>query len=109
MEERLLVRACSRSEVCSIDGTKLLTFSSTKSFRLFQENSKTAMMMEMNMPPTRTMKTPPRFARLSWELEPPPSALQEPPPRSFSHHLIFSSFRTPSSCSERTPAEMAAV
>ena len=45
-----------------------LTFSSTANFLRFQENSKTAMMIETNIPPKRTMKTPPRFANPSWEL-----------------------------------------
>ena len=63
MEERLLATTSYSSEWYSSSGK--LTFSSTSSFRRFQENSKTAMMMEMNIPPTKTMKTPPRFARLS--------------------------------------------
>ena len=64
VEERLLVTTCCSSE-CSLIVIGKLTFSSTRSFRLFQENSKTAIMMDMNIPPTRTMKTPPRLARLS--------------------------------------------
>ena len=68
-----------------------------------------ATMMEINMPPRRTMKTPPRLARPSCALLLAAPSLQEPPPRSFSHHLIFSSFSTPRSCSDSTPAEMVGV
>ena len=51
-----------------------LTFSSTANFLRFQENSKIAMMIEMSIPPRRTMKTPPRLARPSCALLAPCSA-----------------------------------